>query len=147
VPWPGGQHRPGRRHDRRLPPAAGNKPGKQPRHPHNARLAAIPSLFRYASLRAPEHAALISRILAIQPKRTTTTIVSFLTRGELGALLAAPDRGTWHGRRDHALLVFAAQTGLHVSELTGLAVHDIHLGTGAWTGCSGTWAQQGPPSM
>ena len=49
--------------------------------------------------------------LAIQPKRTTTTIVSFLTRGELDALLAAPDRGTWHGRRDHALLVFAAKPG------------------------------------
>src|SRR5271157_1967494 len=103
----------------------------------NARLAAIRSLFRYASLRAPEHAALIGRVLAIQPKRTTTTIVSFLTRGELNALLAAPDRGTWHGRRDHALLVFAAQTGLRVSELTGLAVHDVHLGTGPHAYCRG----------
>jgi integrase/recombinase XerD len=103
----------------------------------NARLAAVRSLFRYASLRAPEHAALIGRVLAIQPKRTTTTIVSFLTRGELDALLAAPDRGTWHGRRDHALLVFAAQTGLRVSELTGLAVHDVHLGTGPHAYCRG----------
>ncbi len=103
----------------------------------NARLAAVRSLFRYASLRAPEHAALISRVLAIQPKRTTTTIVSFLTRGELDALLAAPDRATWHGRRDHALLVFAAQTGLRVSELTGLAVHDVHLGTGPHAYCRG----------
>ena len=103
----------------------------------NARLAAIRSLFRYASLRAPEHAALIGRVLAIQPKRTTTTIVSFLTRSELDALLAAPDRSTWHGRRDHALLVFAAQTGLRVSELTGLAVHDIHLGTGPYAYCHG----------
>jgi integrase/recombinase XerD len=103
----------------------------------NARLAAIRSLFRYASLRAPEHAALIGRVLAIQPKRTATTIVSFLTRGELNALLAAPDRGTWHGRRDHALLVFAAQTGLRVSELTGLATHDVHLGTGPHAYCRG----------
>ena len=103
----------------------------------NARLAAIRSLFRYASLRAPEHAALIGRVLAIQPKRTTTTIVSFLTRGELNALLAAPDRGTWHGRRDHALLVFAAQTGLRVSELTGLATYDVHLGTGPHAYCRG----------
>lgn len=103
----------------------------------NARLAAIRSLFRYASLRAPEHAALISRVLAIQPKRTVTTIVSFLTRSELDALLAAPDRATWHGRRDHALLVFAAQTGLRVSELTALAVHDVHLGTGPHTYCHG----------
>jgi integrase len=66
----------------------GNSPATR-----NARLAAIRSLFRYASLRAPEHAALIGRVLAIQPKRTTTTIVSFLTRGELDALLAAPDPG------------------------------------------------------
>ena len=110
----------------------GNSPATR-----NARLAAIRSLFRYASLRAPEHAALIGRVLAIQPKRTTTTIVSFLTRGELDALLAAPDRGTWHGRRDHALLVFAAQTGLRVSELTGLAVHDVHLGTGPHAYCRG----------
>ena len=103
----------------------------------NARLAAIRSLFRYASLRAPEHAALIGRVLGIQAKRTTTTIVSFLTRGELDALLAAPDRATWHGRRDHALLVFAAQTGLRVSELTALAVHDVHLGTGPHACCRG----------
>jgi integrase/recombinase XerD len=115
-----------------LETSRGNSPATR-----NARLAAIRSLFRYASLRAPEHAALISRVLAIQPKRTTTTIVSFLTRGELDALLAAPDRATWHGRRDHALLVFAAQTGLRVSELTGLAVHDVHLGTGPHAYCRG----------
>jgi integrase/recombinase XerD len=103
----------------------------------NARLAAIRSLFRYASLRSPEHAALISRVLQIQPKRTATTIVSYLTRGELDALLAAPDRAAWHGRRDHALLVFAAQTGLRVSELTGLAIGDVHLGTGPHAYCRG----------
>ena len=103
----------------------------------NARLAAIRSLFRYASLRAPEHAALISRVLAIQPKRTATTIVSYLTPAELDALFAAPDRTTWHGRRDHALLVFAAQTGLRVSELTGLTIGDVHLGTGPHAYCRG----------
>ena len=110
----------------------GNNPATR-----NARLAAVRSLFRYASLRAPEHAALIGRVLAIQPKRTTTTIVSFLTRGELDTLLAAPDRATWHGRRDHALLVFTAQTGLRVSELTGLATRDVHLGTGPYAYCHG----------
>ncbi len=101
----------------------------------NTRLAAIHSLFRYASLRAPEHANLISRVLAIQTKRTATTIVNFLNRVELDALLAALDQSTWHGRRDHTLLVVAAQTGLRISELTGLAVHDLHLGTGAHVYC------------
>ena len=82
----------------------------------NARLAAIHALFRYASLQVPEHAALIARVLAVHGKRTARNLVSFLTRTELEALLAAPDRATWHGRRDHALLLLAGQTGLRVSE-------------------------------
>jgi integrase/recombinase XerD len=97
----------------------------------NTRLAAIHSLFRYASLQTPEHANLIGRVLAIQTKRTTTTIVTFLDRAELDAMLSAPDQATWHGRRDHALLVFATQTGLRISELTGLTVSVAHLGAGA----------------
>jgi integrase/recombinase XerD len=84
----------------------------------NARLAAIHSLFRYAALRAPEHANQISRILGIPPKRCDRAVVSFLTAAEIDALLAAPDRATWLGRRDHALLLLACQTGLRVSELT-----------------------------
>ena len=84
----------------------------------NARLTAIHSLFRYAALRVPEHAALITRVLAVPAKRAAKTQVCFLTGKRLEALLAAPDRGTWHGRRDHALILLAAQTGLRVSELT-----------------------------
>jgi integrase/recombinase XerD len=103
----------------------------------NTRLAAIHSLFGYASLQAPEHALLISRVLAIQTKRTTKTIVDFLSRTELDALLGAPDRTTWHGRRDHALLVLTAQTGLRVSELTAVTVSDLALGTGAHVSCRG----------
>src|ERR1035441_6691155 len=78
----------------------------------NARLTAIHSLLRYAALRHPEHAALIQRVLAIPPARFGKTVVSFLTRGEAEALLAAPDRSRWVGRRDHALLAVALQTGL-----------------------------------
>ena len=96
----------------------------------NARLAAIHSLFRYAAPRAPEHAATISQVLAIPPRRRERAIVSYLTPAETDALLAAPDRKTWHGRRDHALLLLTVQTGLRVSELTGLARQDAHLGAG-----------------
>jgi site-specific recombinase XerD len=103
----------------------------------NNRLAAIHSLFRYAALQAPQHLNLISRVLAIQAKRTTTTIVSYLTSAELDVVLSAPDRSTWYGRRDHALLVLAAQTGLRVSELTGLTIDDLHLSTGAHVYCRG----------
>ena len=97
----------------------------------NLRLTAIRSLFRYCALRFPEHAALIERVLAIPPKRHDRTLVSYLTEPELDALLNTPDRSTWTGRRDHALLLLAAQTGLRASELIALTPADIHTGTGA----------------
>jgi integrase/recombinase XerD len=103
----------------------------------NARLAAVHSFFRYAALRHPEHAALIERVLAIPPKRFERKIVSFLNDGEVDALLAAPDRTTWLGRRDHVLLLTAVQTGLRVSELINLRWSDVVLGTGAHVRCSG----------
>jgi integrase/recombinase XerD len=103
----------------------------------NARLSAIHSLFRYAALRAPEHADQIARVLAIPPKRCDRTVVSFLTSTEIDALLAAPDRTTRLGRRDHALLLLACQTGLRVSELIGLTRSDVQLGIGAHVHCHG----------
>jgi integrase/recombinase XerD len=103
----------------------------------NTRLAAVRSLFRFAALRHPEHSALIQRVLAIPAKRGDRALVSFLTPAEVDALLASPDRATRIGRRDHALLVIAVQTGLRVSELTGLRRRDIHLATGAHLVCHG----------
>ncbi|HEX6402840.1 MAG TPA: tyrosine-type recombinase/integrase [Pseudonocardiaceae bacterium] len=103
----------------------------------NARLAAIHSLFRYAALHHPEHADLIARVLAIPPKRTNKALVTYLTEPELAALLTAPNRSTWAGRRDHALILLAAQTGLRLSELTGLTLSDTHLATGAHVSCHG----------
>jgi integrase len=58
-------------------------------------------------------------------------LVPFLNRPEVDALLAAPDQHTWAGRRDHALLLLAVQTGLRLSELTSLRREDLHVGTGA----------------
>lgn len=103
----------------------------------NARLAAIHSLFRFAALRHPEHAGLIERVLAMPPKRFERQIVSFLSDIEVEALLDAPDRTSILGRRDHALLVTAVQTGLRVTELTGLRVEDVVLGSGAHVRCRG----------
>jgi integrase/recombinase XerD len=103
----------------------------------NTRLAAVHSLFRFAALRHPEHAALIARVLAIPPKRADRPLVTFLTDPEVDALLAAPDRTRWIGRRDHALLLLAIQTGLRVSELIGLRCHDISLGRGPHLRCEG----------
>lgn len=103
----------------------------------NLRLTAIRSLFAYASLRHPEHAALIQRVLAIPAKRFDKPVVSFLTAAEIDALIDAPDQGRWEGRRDRALLLVAIQTGLRVSELTGLDCGDVSLGTGANARCQG----------
>jgi integrase/recombinase XerD len=79
----------------------------------------------------------ISQVLAIPPRRRQRAIISYLTPEEIDALLAVPDRGAWHGRRDHALLLLAVQTGLRVSELTGLAAQDAHLGAGPHVRCHG----------
>ncbi len=96
----------------------------------NVRLAAIHSFFNYLALRHPDHAELIARVLAIPPKRAHKRIVTFLTPDEVKALLQSPDRTTPTGRRDHALLLCAAQTGLRISELIALTNADVELGTG-----------------
>jgi len=103
----------------------------------NARLAAIRSFFHYAALRHPEHGGLIAAVLAIPSKRRERKEVCYLTGPEVDALVESPDRDTWTGRRDHALLTVAVQTGLRVSELTGLRNRDIELGTGAHVRCEG----------
>lgn len=103
----------------------------------NARLAALHAFFRFASFRHPEHAALIQRVLAIPPKRYDRALVTFLTRAEVDALIFAPDRSTWTGRRDYTLLVVAVQTGLRVSELAGLNCQDVHLDAGPHVRCHG----------
>ena len=97
----------------------------------NLRLTAIHSFFRYAAFEAPEHAAQIQRVLAIPSKRFTRTQIHFLTRPEVKALLAVPDQRTWFGRRDHAFLLTASQTGLRLSEMTGLTRKDVTLSIGA----------------
>jgi site-specific recombinase XerD len=103
----------------------------------NARLAAICSFFRYAALHAPDHAAMIQRVLAIPPKRRDRAIVAYLTEIEIDALLAAPDRATWLGRRDHTLLLIAIHTGLRAGELISLRIRDVELDTGAHLRCHG----------
>jgi integrase/recombinase XerD len=103
----------------------------------NARLTAIHSFFQYVSLEAPEHAEVIQRVLAVPQKRFDTTLISYLQPPEIEALLDSPDRATRIGRRDHALLVLAVQTGLRVSELASLRCRDLQPGTAAHVRCDG----------
>jgi integrase/recombinase XerD len=97
----------------------------------NLRLTAIRSFFRFVSFEEPAHSALIQRVLAIPSKRHDKRQVHFLTRPEIEAILAASDRTTWLGRRNHTLLLLAAQTGLRLSELISLDRDAVHLGAGA----------------
>ncbi len=103
----------------------------------NNRLAAIHSLFAWAALRHPEHAASIQRVLAIPVKRFERNLVTFLTEDEVDALLAACDRTTWTGRRDHTMVVLFVQTGLRISEMANLTCANIVLTAGAHVHCIG----------
>jgi site-specific recombinase XerD len=101
----------------------------------NLRLTAIRALFTFASLRHPEHANTIARVLAIPPKRHQQRSITYLSAPEAAALIDAPDGARWEGRRDRTLLTLANYTGLRVSELTGSDCGDITLGTGANVRC------------
>ncbi|MDN5874202.1 MAG: site-specific integrase, partial [Sinobacteraceae bacterium] len=97
----------------------------------NLRLTAIHSFFGYIAFELPEHSAQIQRVLAIPSKRFTRSLVRFLTRPEVDALLEAPDRQTWFGRRDHAFILMAVQTGLRLSEIIAVTRGDLVLEAGA----------------
>ena len=103
----------------------------------NLRMTVIRSFFRYTALESPQYSALVQRVLAIPSKRHERRLVGFLSRAEIDALLSAPDRNTWRGRRDHALLLMAVQTGLRLSEITALRQQDVVLGRGAHVHCVG----------
>jgi integrase/recombinase XerD len=103
----------------------------------NQRLAAIHSFFHYITLYVPEHIELIRQVLAIPVKRYQRKTVTYLSHEEVECLLQTPDRSTWIGRRDYALLMLMIQTGLRVSEVTKLYWRDLNLTSVPYVRCSG----------
>ena len=95
----------------------------------NLRLAAVRSFFRLVTLRDPASISIAQRVLAIPVKREDKRLIGYLTRPEVDALLAAPDRSHWLGRRDHALLLTMYNSGARVSELVALKRDQASLGT------------------
>lgn len=103
----------------------------------NVRLAAIHSFFRYVALHAPEYSAIAQRVLVMPSKRYQRRPIAYLTEVEIDALLVAPNLKTWIGRRDRALLLLAAQTGLRAAEILGLRCENIVLSSNAYVQCLG----------
>jgi site-specific recombinase XerD len=103
----------------------------------NGRLAAIKSFFRYVSRECPGSCEVAQRVLALPPHRGRQRTIPFLTKDELNALLSTVNQDTWIGRRDYALILLAAETGLRNSELTGLCWKDITLSPFPTVSCIG----------
>lgn len=94
----------------------------------NIRLSAIRSFFRLVALRDPDSVGIATRVLAIPIKREDKKLIGYLSREEMNALIEAPDRSTWSGRRDHALLLTLYNSGARVSEMTTLKRHQVCFG-------------------
>lgn len=103
----------------------------------NLRLTALRSFFKFLAPQLPEMSNLINQVLAIPNKRSIRKLIDFLTDNEVDALLNAPDQKKWIGKRDHALLLIAIQTGARLSELIELKWKDVHLGQGSYIECQG----------
>ena len=93
----------------------------------NQRLAAIHALARFVGEHSPEHIAWCAQVRAIPFKKTTSTVIPYLDKSEMDALLAAPNCQTAQGRRDHALLLFLYNSGVRADEAAHLVIGDLHL--------------------
>lgn len=93
----------------------------------NQRLAAIHALTRFVALHSPEHVQWCGQLRTIPFKRAPHVAVTYLEKSEIDALIAAPDRETAQGQRDHTLLLFLYNTGARADEAAQVAVADLHL--------------------
>src|ERR1700692_961626 len=82
----------------------------------NQRLTAIHGLAQFIAWKSPEHVLWAGQVRAIPFKKTGKTVVGYLEKSEIDAILEAPDAMTPHGHRDRALLLFMYNTGARVSE-------------------------------
>ena len=95
----------------------------------NQRLAAIHALARFVGEHSPEHIAWCAQLRTIPFKKTTSSVIPYLDKLEIDALLAAPNGHTAQGRRDHALLLFLYNSGARADEAAQLLIGDLHLGS------------------
>jgi site-specific recombinase XerD len=97
----------------------------------NQRLAAVHALARFVGEHSPEHISWCGQIRSVPFKKASKTVIPYLEKLQMDALLAAPDRQTAQGRRDHALLLFLYNSGTRAEEAAQVLVRELDL-----TGCS-----------
>lgn len=95
----------------------------------NQRLAALHSLARFIGARSPEHAAWCAQVRSVPFKKATKTMIGYLDKPEVDALLRVPDRRSSLGARDYALLLFLYNSGARADEAATLRVGNLMLGT------------------
>lgn len=94
----------------------------------NQRLATIHSLARFIGMRSPVHVAWCAEVRAVPFKKTAKTVIEYLEKAEMDALLNQPDRRTDLGARDHALLLFLYNSGARADEVARLTIANLQLG-------------------
>ena len=97
----------------------------------NQRLAAVHALARFVGEHSPEHIAWCGQIRSIPFKKASKAVIPYLDKPQMDALLAAPDRQTAQGRRDHALLLFLYNSGTRAEEAAQLLVGELALAGGS----------------
>jgi integrase/recombinase XerD len=103
----------------------------------NIRLSASRSFFRLVALRDPQSLGMVTRVLAMPMQREDKKLIGYLTRPEIQALLAAPDRSTWVGRRAHAVLLTLYKSGARGSEVTALSRAQVCFDTSTFLQLTG----------
>jgi integrase/recombinase XerD len=93
----------------------------------NLRLSAIHSLARFIGMHSPVHLSWCSEVRSIPFKKTAKTLVGYLEKPEMDALLAAPNRRTTIGARDYALLLFLYNSGARADEVAKLTIGRLRL--------------------
>lgn len=94
----------------------------------NLRLSAIHSLARFIGMHSPVHLSWCGEVRSIPLKKTAKTLVGYLEKPEMDALLASPDRRTAMGARDYALLLFLYNSGARADEAAKLTIGRLRLG-------------------
>lgn len=93
----------------------------------NQRLTAIFALSKFVGQNSPEHVEWSRIVHTVPVKKYQKTIITYLDKDEMNALLEAPNRKIGQGRRDYALLLFLYNTGARADEAANLKISDLSM--------------------